>query len=202
MTKLRKKNKLVHGVGINDADYQINVIVDGKKFTCPFYIKWRAMLERCYSPKCHIKHPTYIGCSVCQEWHYFMEFRKWMQTQNWENKQLDKDILIRDNQIYSPDTCIFIDQFTNSFLTDAGAIRGKYPLGVYLHKQTGKFLAKCFGGNSRHIGLFDTPEEAHSAYLKKKSKVIFNVALRQQDNRVFMALMNRYKEYKSAACYT
>ena len=45
-------------------------------------------------------------------------------------------------------------------------------LGVTLHKKTGKWLAQI-SLNRRHcaIGLFNTPEGAHQAYLEKKRKI-------------------------------
>lgn len=49
-----KEKKLVFGVGINDADYNVykTGIVDGKQtvlWICPFYRKWKDMMMRCYS---------------------------------------------------------------------------------------------------------------------------------------------------------
>lgn len=53
-----KSGKLVHGVGINDADYAVTkwetVIVNGKQkqkliWFCPFHRAWGNMLQRCYS---------------------------------------------------------------------------------------------------------------------------------------------------------
>lgn len=44
-------------------------------------------------------------------------------------------------------------------------------LGVYLDKRRGKYIARLRvpgGGNMRHVGQFDTPEEAHAAYLAAK----------------------------------
>lgn len=83
---MRKKPKLVYGVGINDADYPTTQRekVNGEwKITwrCLYYDRWVSMLTRCYSSKCHEKQPTYKGCSVCDEWLTFSNFRKWMEQQ-------------------------------------------------------------------------------------------------------------------------
>lgn len=61
--------KMVYGVGINDADYQVQVydkvrLEDGtiyrrNAWCCPFYRKWRSMLERCYSEKWLERYPSY-----------------------------------------------------------------------------------------------------------------------------------------------
>lgn len=37
------------------------------------------------------------------------------------------------------------------------------PVGVYFHKQTGRYQAQY---SRRYIGLYDTPEQAHQAYLE------------------------------------
>jgi len=38
------------------------------------YQTWCGMLERCYSQKSLAKHPSYEGCTVCDEWHNFQVF--------------------------------------------------------------------------------------------------------------------------------
>jgi hypothetical protein len=44
-------------------------------------------------------------------------------------------------------------------------------LGVFLHKETGKWRARIqLDGKGIHLGLFDTPEAAHEAYLVAKRK--------------------------------
>ena len=108
----------VYGVGTNDAGYAIQVMesvrgANGKPkqriiWFCPFYRRWVHMLERCYSERYQEKKPTYIGCTVCEEWLRFSNFKSWMETQDWEGKHLDKDLLVEGNKIYSPDTCILV----------------------------------------------------------------------------------------------
>lgn len=131
----RKKRKvresLVYGVGVNDAPYKVVDKVGGKViWECPYYNRWRSVLGRCYSKPALKKAKHYHGCSVCDEWLYFMAFRKWMEKQDWEGKQLDKDLLVRGNKVYSPETCIFVPPKINSFATAANTIRGYCPIGV------------------------------------------------------------------------
>lgn len=68
--------RLVFGVGINDADYAVQPKINGVQVCCLFYRKWKNMLERCYYPKELVKHPTYQGCVVCDEWIYFSNFKE------------------------------------------------------------------------------------------------------------------------------
>ena len=80
MSSLRKKNKKIAGVGINDADYKISTTdANGKTKLCPYYMVWSSMLRRCYSPASLIKDPTYKGCSVIEDWHTFSNFKSWME---------------------------------------------------------------------------------------------------------------------------
>jgi len=182
--------KLIHGVGINDADYVVRPTVNGKTVICPFYITWTHMLERCYRPNFHAKHPTYVGCSVSKEWLIFSNFRSWMVKQDWENKHLDKDLLIQGNKVYSPETCLFVTPAINTLLIDSGAIRGKYPIGVSFHKPTSKFKSQCkAGGKNKHLGYFNTPEEASDAYKLFKYEVIAETAI-QQNEPLRSALLN------------
>lgn len=44
--------------------------------------------------------------------------------------------------------------------------------GAYFHKVTNKWAASIGGGgSSRHLGLFETKEEAHEAYVKESRKL-------------------------------
>lgn len=191
--------KLVCGVGINDSDYVTSreEIVDGKRkvvWVCPFYRTWSSMLKRCYG-KSKIKYPSYSGCSVCEKWHLFSNFKKWMETQKWEGKQLDKDIISPGNKIYSPENCCFVDSITNNFVLDRKADRGRYMIGVHFHKNIGKFMAQCsnpFLKKSEALGYFDTEQEAHQAWLKRKRELANLLSERQDDERVKVALIKRY----------
>jgi hypothetical protein len=130
------------------------------------------MLMLCYSAYYHEKHPSYKGCSVCPEWLYFSVFRARMQAHDghWEGLVLDKDILVFGNKVYSPQTCLFVSRAVNNLLTDSGASRGEWALGVHFNKQHGKFEAKItIDGKDKHIGLFDSEDECEEAYLTAKS---------------------------------
>lgn len=113
------KDKLkpsVHGVGF---------IGDGK-FNSKYvsYPSWISMLERCYDFKFQQRSPTYIGCTVCEEWHNFQNYTEWYNKahpSDGNKYQLDKDIRVSGNKIYSPDTCIFVtasENLINAFAKD------------------------------------------------------------------------------------
>jgi hypothetical protein len=190
MMNLRKRNKLVHGVGVNDADYVIGGRnPDGKQWICPFYKAWSSMLNRAYCPKFHARRPTYIGVSVCEEWHSFMAFRAWMQAQDWEGKHLDKDILCPGNKVYSPENCFFVAPHINTLLNDHAAARGAYPIGASWHNRSKKYQALlAINGKQKHLGLFTDSYEAHLAWRKAKYDYVRAVAKEQTNPRVSQAL--------------
>ena len=198
-------NKLVYGVGVNDLDYRTRVYEyvtkDGGKrvlkpvFRCKYYEVWENMLSRCYSKKFLESRPSYNGTSVCSEWLSATAFKKWMEQQDWRGKCLDKDIVVPRSKLYSPETCAFVLNATNLFVTASDAIRGEYPIGVYLHKSTGKYQARCnnpFTRKQESLGYFSTPEEAHEAWRKRKYDLAQRVADRESDPRVVEALRKRY----------
>lgn len=197
--------KPLAGVGNMDADYVVDRreywIEGGKRksrkiWTCPFYRRWADMISRCYNEKRLLDKSNYIGCSVCEEWLTFSKFRQWMQTQDWEGKHLDKDLLVRGNKVYSPDTCVFISGQVNSFLVERGADRGDCKIGVRFMARLGKFESTCsVSGKQRYIGLFDTELEAHKAWLAFKLEQAKILAAEQTDPRVAKALIERYENY-------
>jgi len=185
-----KKINLIYGVAINDADYAVKPTIDGRQVTCPFYSAWHKMLYRCYSEYYQKNNPTYIECTVSNDWLVFSNFKKWMINQEWQGKALDKDILIQGNKKYSSSTCIFVSQSINGLFIKSTARRGKYPVGVSLNKRSGKYIAQCHvKGSGAHIGIYESAHEAHEAYKKVKYKLIAKIA-NQQSEPLRAALLN------------
>lgn len=171
---------LVFGVGVNDANYQTQPKINGKTVRCPIYGRWCNMIRRCYSETSKIKHPTYNGCTVCDEWLVFSNFKRWMEIQDWVGKHLDKDILYQDNKIYSPTRCLFVSQKINSMMTASDSKRGKYKIGVSINKSSGKFMATArINNKSTNLGYFDNEDDAHQAYKTAKYATIKQVAIEQ-----------------------
>lgn len=155
------------------------------------YSYWKHMLRRCYSNEYLTKEPTYLDKIVCKEWHNFQTFAKWFDENYYEiegqRMQLDKDILNKGNKIYSPQTCIFVPQRINNLFVKRDSKRGRYPIGVYLDKYTNRFKAHISieheDGSKRqkHLGRFNTPEEAFEVYKIEKEKYIKEVAEEYKD---------------------
>ena len=153
---------LVFGVGINNRE--IPTSIDGK--LKKEYNLWRNMLQRCYSKPYLEKHPTYVGCSVSDTFLYYHLFHAWCQTQvgfGKEGYQLDKDLLIKGNKLYSEHTCVFIPSVLNSILITAAAGRGLLPIGVTKHGKGFRAMCNIYG-KDKSLGTFDTPELAFEVY--------------------------------------
>jgi hypothetical protein len=144
--------------------------------SCHSYIVWSGMIRRCYSGEVD-KHPTYQDCTVCDEWLDYSNFYHWYQDNYVGGFELDKDLVVLGNKIYSPEFCNFVPQAVNSLLTDSGSARGEYPRGVT--KKGKKFRAQCLQGLGRPRWMSKvviTPDEAFVLYKSKKEEVIKEVA--------------------------
>ena len=160
------------------------------------YRLWNNMINRCYNEKGLGRHPTYKDCHVSEEWMYLSNFKEWCHQQigfDQDGFQLDKDILVKGNKIYSEDTCCFVPPEINSLFTKANRIRGKYPIGIYEDKQAGKFKVRIsVDGKQKHIGRYYCEKEAFNAYKQAKEAYIKDVADKWKgkiDPRVYEALM-------------
>lgn len=165
------KRKPLHGVGVNDAEYMTNPMANDVKLRDPAYYTWADMLERAYSERFHKKYPTYVGVTVCKEWHSFSVFRAWWLDNHQDGLNLDKDLLVVGNREYSHRSCLYIPQWLNKFTIDSGAARGELPIGVSFCKQTGLYQSHCCNqitGKRHKLGLFNTPEAAHEAWRRYK----------------------------------
>ena len=157
---------------------------NGKFTKC--YIAWRNMMERCYSPKCQEKHPSYKNCTVCKEWHNYQVFAEWYYEHYYEfgsneRMALDKDILCKGNKVYSADTCVFVPTSINILFVKSNKTRGDYPIGV--SKYRNKYVAFLSKGNGKSInlGIYPTPELAFQAYKIAKEAYIKEVAEEYKD---------------------
>ena len=185
--------RLTYGVGYNSKrDHQTTI--DGKPTIA--YSTWHSMMSRCYDQKTLKRSPTYIGCNVADDWHDYQDFADWFYSHNYSSMgyQLDKDLILPNNKIYSSSTCAFVPHELNSLLLVAKSLRGEFPQGVYMDKRRDKLMAIIrINGERRFLGVFDCPDEAHQAYKLAKERHVKNKALEWANRiewNVFVALMN------------
>lgn len=169
-----RKRKLAFGVGVNDADYQVHTALG----ICPYFRAWHNMLKRCYCASYQKTQPTYEGCTVCDEWLTFSNFKAWMKKQDWRWNELDKDIAKPGNRVYSPATCLFVAREINALLNNRR--QTAHPQGTYFDKHAGKYRAEItIGGRKRYIGVYDSEKDAGRAYRNTKAAHLRTVAMKQ-----------------------
>lgn len=167
------------------------------KYPLKIYIeigkKWRSVLERSYSND--INRPTYKDVVACEEWHNFQNFAKWHEENfkpHMKDWHLDKDILIKGNKIYGPETCCFVPQEINTLLISCNSKRGDLPIGV---ARKGENYSATININKKQkwLGAFDTPEEAFEVYKVEKEIYIKQTAEKWKGkitDQVYQALLN------------
>lgn len=185
---------IIYGVGyIGEQRTITKQLSESEAYTC-----WRNMIKRCYDPNEHIKHPTYKDCKVCDEWLCFINFLNWFNAYYKDGWQLDKDILIKGNKIYSPDTCCFVPSEINSLFTKRQNHRGNTPIGVKCCKAERRFK-ECYKASFTrdttkvYLGSFKTQDEAFNAYKTAKEQYIKEIADKYKDqleSRTYEALYN------------
>ncbi|AKN44305.1 hypothetical protein [Pseudoalteromonas phage Pq0] len=190
--------KSILGVGINDSECSVYKFktVDGKRVlisVCPYYQRWKDMLTRCYNPRFAKKNKSYFGCTVCDDWLYFSNFKAWMELQDWNGKHLDKDIINQGNKVYSPENCAFVLYSTNQFIVNTNKKFGDLPIGASVNSRTGKYCAYIgVKGKKVFLGDFDTAEEASMAWRLEKFRLAVEISKKESDNRVVAAIVDRF----------
>lgn len=158
------------------------------------YKHWYDMLKRCYDEKFKKEHLSYNEAIVCDEWLNYENFKKWFdknyyQVDN-EEMQLDKDILIKNNKIYSPLTCTFTPKRINTLFIRKEK-KNNLPIGVVKRNKNGKYqvTTKTLG----YLGTYNTIEEAFDVYKKAKEKHIKKIADEYKDKiplKLYKAMYN------------
>ena len=170
-------DKTLYGIGyIGHGRYKPSI----NKQNTPAYNQWVSMLERCYCEKRRHRTKAYVKCEVCKEWLNFQNFAEWYYENYYQIDddimQIDKDILEKGNKIYSPDTCVFVNNKINSIFTKHDGIRGEYPIGVF-KRENGKFGASVsINGKQHKLGIFNTVEDAFNSYKIAKENEIKRIA--------------------------
>ena len=183
----------VHGVGIAGATYPITVNgVHTKEYTL-----WNNMLKRCYSDAIKKRCPTYEGCEVIDKFKSYEYFYEWCNKQigfGVDGFELDKDLLVKGNKVYSESTCVFLPAEINLLLNKRTTSRGKHLIGVNWNKKASAFVARVRKNKRKqeHLGYFKTELEAFNAYKQAKESFVKEQAEKwksQIDQRAYNALM-------------
>lgn len=156
------------------------------------YTSWVGVLKRVYGE--NPRH-AYRECTVDPAWFQLETFNTWFLKQRVQDAwELDKDLLVKGNKVYSEENCLFLPQAVNTFLTDRANHRGKWPVGVTYHARLNKWEAACtFDSKRNYLGVFTDPTQAFLVYKEYKEGCAKVLAKRWEgiiDDRAITALLN------------
>lgn len=160
------------------------------------YLRWHDMMNRCYNEKFHERQPQYKGCTVCEEWLNYSNFKVWYDQNIIIGMQLDldKDILFKGNKEYSPATVAFVPHMINTLFVNGKKNRGDLPVGVHWDKEKSKYRSQmAFMNETIRLGRFNTVEEAFARYKEYKEDFIKDMAELHKDilpHKVYEAMLN------------
>lgn len=184
-------DRTVYGVGyLGVGDYYC---WEGDKPTV-YYTVWENMLCRCYHEKDRHLHATYEECTTCDNWHGLQNFAPWYKDNAYDagdggRLHIDKDILFKDNKIYSPETCIMVPQRINMlFMKKNRKTDPDLPTGI--RRTTNGFMAEY---NTKYLGIYETLEEAVKQHTIEKRIHIKELADEYKEvmpSEVYNALIN------------
>lgn len=175
---------------------------NGTQLSEKVYGYWIRMFSRCYNPL-ELNKPRnarYRDVHICEEWHNFQNFAEWaLQQVNSESLdyELEKDLFGGVTKYYAPENCCFLPAEINRFLMQME--QGEHGIGAHYirpQKPNAKdgWVARCHTGVEReYLGYFNTPQEATTAYIKRKEAYAKELAEKWKDKidpRAYEALMN------------
>lgn len=183
-----------HGVGYNSGGRHL---VSVNRVLTHTYIIWYGMISRCYSKRTHLEHPNYAGCSVSENWQDFQRFAEWYESHEFSglDYQLDKDLLVEGNKVYSAETCCLIPKELNSLIIQRPKSKSRYLIGAAPDKRSKSWRSRIgINGKLVCIGSFDTELSAHLAFVEKRKEYLLEMANKWKgriEPRAFEALINR-----------
>ena len=184
---------LVYGVGINDV--MIPYFTRTRT-----YRTWSGMIRRSdkRDPK-WLSQPGkeyYVDCTLDPRWYELSVFKEWIEKwDDFENKQIDKDLLIPGNKVYGPDTCLMVRPIVNCWFKPT--CKGDLPRGVCWNpawkkgRSPNPYRAQItpIGGKRKSLGFYATIEEASAVFEKAREEQIKILIETETDLKVKNAMM-------------
>lgn len=165
----------VFGIGILGDKYKCKE--NGKYLK--EYQMWANMLNRCYLKT--NKH--YVDCEVDENFKHYEYFYEWCNSQeNWKNIKeqnriaLDKDILVKGNRIYSPDTCCIVPHNVNCIFMKHKNQKHNCPSGVTFSPKDNMYYSSCTLYGKVERNYFHNMTDAFYWYKSKKEAAIKKMA--------------------------
>lgn len=162
----------------------------------PAHMTWTGIMGRCYI-KDEIMYPRYggKGAIVGESWHDFQNFADWYESNipPGSGLQVDKDIIVKGNMLYSEQTCVAVPSYINSIFKKNPA--GKSLMGTYKDKKGLGYKATLkVDGKAINLGYFRQELDAHRAWQTAKVGFIYEMINRYEveasyNTRVKVALL-------------
>lgn len=154
------------------------------------FIKWKNMIQRCYSDKVHILKPYYMDKDVCIEWQNYGNFKIWYDAHYIPGTKvdLDKDLLCKKSNMYSPETCVLMSHFLNTVFEDRGIESNIKQNDNGTYSVSMSILSKRID-----LGSFDSEDKAQEGYIEGKIAYIRELADKSKNkvpDCVYEAIMN------------
>ena len=137
------------------------------------YIKWKNMIQRCYNKKVHELKPYYMDKNVCIEWQNYQNFKIWFDAHYIPGTKvdLDKDLLCKESNMYSPETCACITNYLNTVFKERGN------KSKIVQNENGTYTVSMSVLNKRiDLGVFNSEEEAQQGFIDGKIDYICDLA--------------------------
>lgn len=178
---------LIYGFGVDDLDYRKEKRIwykDGSSkllWICPIYNHWKLMLRRVFKDK------GYTNCSICADWLKLSSYHLWYTancpdlSKKWV---VDKDLLSGSMPIYSPGTCLVMDQKLNMKITGGNQKSSAFPVGVYYDTARGNYQGYFNCDQKRKIKRFSTAREAHRFWQKGKIETLYSLIANNELNHL------------------
>ena len=184
--------QLIYGVGVNDV-----MIPEFSKTRT--YRTWGGMIRRTgkRDPNMH-NFDSYKDCNLDPRWYKLSVFKEWIeQWDDYENKEIDKDILIPGNKDYGPDSCLMVRPFVNLWFKP-NAAKGDLPRGVSWNpawrrgKSPNPYRAQItpIGGKRTGLGYYSTVEKASTVFESARKEQLKILIETETDLKVKNALIN------------
>ena len=118
---------------------------------------WRGIIQRAYSVTERNSRPLTKDVVVCEEWHNFQNFAEWAVSQKGyglENFEIDKDLIVLGNSMYSKEYCCYLPREINTRLPKRYGDFDK----VYYYEKEGVYksfyndetkVKRCISGKDR-----------------------------------------------------
>ena len=151
--------------------------------------RYANMRNRCYSRAYQEKRQWYRGCTVCDEWmdpeHGLDRFGAWCNANYYiiegeGTMEIDKDILVKGNKVYSPETCLFVPKRINCMFSGSSRKNENgLPMEVQYNAHLQQYYPVLTGIDGKDIisrEYFDNPEDAWQLYAQYKTDYVKTIA--------------------------